>query len=356
MKNTTVKIFASNIISPYHIAGLHSIIDTFTHPLVEGEVLFSKGHWKNEIYNPHHFKSEFPRLQLSKEPNQLTLSALLQAILALFLRKIKKPEYILIGHSRVNLKLLTHLIAQKKVRWNTPFITAVYDEGIGSYSNFLTRYNAFKKDNSPKILKKIAYITIYPVNQILLRSPLLIDIDWQLLSIKNAKIVENNQAISAYYKYFHIPPTCQNTLFSQTIFFITQPISYMSKQGKESYILLLKQVTSLAEKHNYKLIVKPHPSEQQDTYLEFTNHIISPNKTAEQAIMETLPKFIIGTSSTALINSSLILKKKSYSLSPVLNTTRAIKQTKSIDTLLFDSYVENIYSMQEFEDLLTSSN
>lgn len=356
----TIRAYASHIISPYHSAGILSFLGYFAHPSkhVAATIYIESGNWRKNLLaekrmHGNHYSAEFKNDSLP-----FGLTDLLKAVYALlFTRNQVAPECLIIGHSRVNLKLVAGLFAKGLLTLKTRIATVVIDEGIGTYAGFSYRYQAFCRENKPGVPEKLLYCLIYPTNQHILKSRYLIDYDWRLIHKEPfGKLSLNNTAISCYRDTFrkdNSPDMAEAG--SPDILLITQPLVELGLVSLSSYQNILSRLGKTASAAGLSVMVKCHPAEEQAIYGEYGFKVIESRNTAESIISQLQPRLVLGFSSTALINSSIMFQIKSHSILKLLPGSAELKKQLFKDNnvrRIYTEYVHIITGWSELEEIL----
>ena len=356
----TIRAYASHIISPYHRAGILSFLGHFARPSkhVAATIYIEAGNWcKNllpeGLLREKHFSAEFKDHSLS-----FGATDLLKAVYALFFMRSKvAPECLVIGHSRANLKLIAGLLAKGSITVKSRIATVVIDEGIGTYAGFHYRYQAFCRENKPGIPAKLLYCLIYPVNQHILKSHYFIDHDWRLIRRKPfGKLSLNSTAVSCYRDTFQRDGSaCMTNNDYPDILLITQPLVELGLVRLSCYQDILSRLGSTARAAGLSVMVKCHPAEEQAIYSENGFKVIESSGTAESIISQLQPRLVLGFSSTALINSSILLQVKSHSILKLLPDSTELRKQLFKDTnvrRIYTEYVHFITDWPELEEIL----
>ena len=269
-----------------------------------------------------------------------------------------KPDYLLIGHSRVNLKLLASLFAKGVLTRKSRIATVVIDEGIGTYAGFAYRFQAFCRESKPGLFEKFLYCLVYPVNQQLLKSRYVIDYDWRLIHRKVfGELSLNDLAISYYRDTFQLLGTSDIKNYNRpNILLITQPLVALGLVRLNEYQDILSRLRDMAKTFGLSVMVKCHPAEEQTLYDDYNFKLAESTGTAETIISQLQPGLILGLSSTALINSCVMFKIKSYSILKLLPGCNKLYDQLFRDTnirRIYKEYVHFVDSWTELAEILS---
>jgi len=352
----TIRAFASHIISPYHRAGILSFLGHFALPSrhVAATIYIDSGNWRKNLLQEgqlreNHFSAEF-----KDEVLPFGVIDLLKAAYALlFMRNKAEPDCLVIGHSRVNLKLIAGLFAKGLLTLKSRIATVVIDEGIGTYAGLAYRYQAFCRENKPGIPGKLLYCLIYPANQHILKSRYLIDHDWRLIR-RGAfgKLSLNNIAISCYRDTFRKDSSHGAAEDDRPdILLITQPLVELGLVTPSCYQDILSRLKNIASAAGLSVMVKCHPAEGQAVYGEYGFKVIESSSTAESIISQLRPHLVLGFSSTALVNSSIMFSVKSHSILKLLPGSTELTEQLFKDTNIRHIYTEYVNFITEWPEL-----
>jgi hypothetical protein len=351
-----MEVYASNIISPYHVAGLKSFIAYISSgEAIKGEVMLSKAHWDGPLVHEENLGFLGGNVSVALREPKFSLGSLLAAFILLLLHRSTNASCYIVSHSRVNIKLIAYLFEQGKISWNTNFSVVVFDEGIGNYGGFLYLFKAYLRQFKGSRWHSLLYLAIYPVNQIILRASFIIDYNWRLVSINRDVVQENCQAKVEYCKYFYSLSKGDVERCSNDVLLITQPIVAFGLIDQESYLQGLRKLVYEVNSKGSRLLIKTHPSEDDSYYENLGLEIIASSGPVESLILELKPKLIVGLTSTSLINSKLILDIPSYCITSLFENsskvTGLISQDSNIN-MLFNHYVESVLSWDQLIELL----
>lgn len=355
-----VHVYASNIISPFHRAGVMAFLRAFSSEgtAIKALIMVEPGNWSLNLLELECVTEPNLTVEMVYNSPRVKFLSLLKALYALFFwRDPSSPNCLVVGHSRVNIKLLAHLISNKILNRKVSFATVVFDEGIGSYGRLPYRFGAFCRENNPNLLKKLQYLLIYPLNQFFLKWEVLIDFDWRLLKKCNGKYLTSNASvIDSYREYFE--KDAKNIIPSQPykhIFLVTQPLVELGLMDKDEYRIILDRLRNSLKKYGLSLALKIHPAESKNFYLNAGFDLIESKLPAETIICNMKPLIVIGFSSTALINSQLISDIPSLSLVSILINSSFSSSIFSNDrevASIFKEYVKIPGSWKELDNYL----
>ncbi len=354
------EIYASNIISLYHIAGLKAFINEIsTGSDVKGEVMLSKAHWEEPLLSKKDLAFIGGNISVVLAEPEFSLGSLCIAWVLLLFHSSSNTSCYIVSHSRVNLKLIAYLFKNGKIGWKTSFAVVVFDEGIGSYGGFFYRFEAYLRESKHGWWHRLLYLAIYPVNQIILRAHYVVDYNWQLIKhVGRDGCEENYQAIAGYCKYFKSISNTPKDGRLNKVFLITQPLVDLGLIDNESYLSGLRRLVNEVNRRGCHLYIKPHSSENSSYYESLDAKIIASNLPVESLIVEFEPALIVGLSSTALINSRLIMGVQSYSIISLFENSKGIMDLVNQDSNIkniFKYYVREVLSWQDLGALLDTN-
>jgi len=350
------RIYASNIISPYHVAGLKSFISNFLDDEeFSGHIMLSSAHWEKPLLCIEDLDLLDSKVLVSFSEPEFSVRSLCIAWVLLLFRNSPNADSYIIGHSRVNLKLIAHLYQQGIVGWNTAFSIVVFDEGIGSYGNFSYLFKAYLRQSKAVWWHRLLYLFVYPVNQIVLRLRSFIDINWRLIKITRNGLEENSVAICKYREYFCSTVGSYRRQDGEMVLLITQPLVELGLIEAEEYFNVLSKLVLETKQLGYSLYIKIHPSENAMKYRALGIDLIGCNSPVEILIAELKPLFVFGLTSTALINCKLIMGRDSYSILSLFKKNKSMLQLINDDyriKKIFKHYVKRISDWNQLRDLL----
>jgi len=348
-----ISLYASNIITPYHLAGLNSFILSLGKDVqLEGEVFLNNEVWGKPLVGEAQLLGFPASIKVHNKDLKFSLFSLICACLLLVFRRSSKAKLFILGHSRVNLKLIAYLYEQGVIDWKTAFSTVIFDEGIGSYGGGVYRFKVFCKQASPSIMHSLAFIIVHPLNQVLLRLSFIIDHNWRLIRYTNLGGIQANElAVSNYRRYFE--SICEPNIQAQSkvVVLITQPLVEVGYMKEEDYWQCLRLLTEKVVNNGYQFFIKPHPIESRVRYECLEATLIDDSRPAECVLLELKPVLIFGMTSTAMINSKLILDMESYCINALFEGNEKLINVSGKDPFIRDIFNEYVNKVQSWEHL-----
>jgi len=352
----TIKAYASNIISPYHRTGILAFLEFFSsaNRPVEASIHTDAGNWNNSLLESGTLHGAHYHAVLENMTIRFGPADLMRAIFTLlFRRDAGNPDCLVIGHSRVNLKLLAGLIATGRLTGKTRIATVVIDEGIGSYAGYRYRYRAFCRENSPGITGRLLYRCIYPLNQYLLRWRRLVDYDWCLLVRQGAGHYSPNTRAIGYYRqaFRQAGADMSGPDTRPDILLVTQPLAGLGLVRPDEYQAAVARLKQICDDSGLSVLVKAHPAEDLQQYRELGLQPAAGTATVETLIISLRPVMVLGFSSTALINSRLIFDIRSASMLDLLPSGKLLREQLFEDRNIRDLYLQNVDFIEDWAQL-----
>jgi hypothetical protein len=342
-----INVYASGICSPLHKVGVLSFLDEYSalNDNLHAVVYIDSANWSNnlipdDVVNGLSYSAKFQ----SSRPS-FSVFSLLIAFFLLLVRRFSSgsPVYIL-GHSRVNLKLIAALVHAKKINTKSKIVTVVFDEGVGSYGGLPYKLAAYRRQGHPGFFMCMLFVAIFPLNQYLLRLPILIDKDRRLFDIKFGMPKGKKEVIASYKRAFshNRSSEADMEIGGVDVLFLTQPMVSLGLIDVDEYTKLIKHVLCLIEEAGLKLWLKPHPAEDASFYRNLDVRTIELDLPAEALAVMYEPRVMLGFTSTSLILCNKIFEMKTVSLLklafPSVGVERYFNGDRKITTL-FNHYV-----------------
>lgn len=140
----------------------------------------------------------------------------------------------------------------------------------------------------------------------------------------------------------------------------TQPLTGYTITNSDIQIEILKQIIPIVKKQGYRVVIKPHPREDDYVKYRITGaEVLRDINISQEALLASLkckPSFIIGNFSTTLITCKAIFNIPTISISRILIKTNQINAL-GIDVMseflnMFSEFVMDCDSLERLSDLL----
>jgi hypothetical protein len=250
----------------------------------------------------------------------------------------------------------------KEISNNYKPIFVVVDEGVGMYFTKKSRWLGLNHESkfSPfgEIkLKSYAYADKF-LRKISIRY---VPLENRFIYGYGPSFKRNKDIINLYKKMIGLRSNDLGLDEDNVVLMVTQPLSEHKMVSKKQEYCIINEIVQLFNDNNIKLLIKPHPYEAKNKYDYLKNNdvkIITNNFPVEEIIPSLNPLCVIGTTSTALINSKLIFNITAISVVNLLKTDNKLMEYKmqnfkelSID---FINFIDSIDEIVEFLDLNTN--
>lgn len=215
----------------------------------------------------------------------------------------------------------------------------VVDEGVGIYVSKKARELGIKHTSkfSPWAeikLKGYAYIDKF-LRKISLKY---IPLTERFVYEYGSSFKRNEKIVNIYKKIIELRGNDLGIDGDNVALIITDPLSEYNMVSKKEEYSLINEIIQVFNENDIKILIKPHPYEAMNKYdhLKRDNvKIIKNNFPVEEIIPVLNPLCVIGTISTALINSKLIFNVTTISVINLLETDNELMK----------------YTIQEFKEL-----
>ena len=242
-------------------------------------------------------------------------------------------------------------------------IFIIIDEGFGTYLNNDLWKKIAENDLTDNFFGKFKYrasSTIYSFlkGKITKKTAL----ENRYIFEKKGGLKINKEVVDSYKKILKIKTNLrENTINKRTILIITQPFSEYNQITLSQELNILDKLSKFIAKRGFRLLLKPHPRETPDKYSKLDNiEIIVNNSPVEDILRDINPNYVIGYTSTALINANLFYDINTISIAKILirisddkllntTTTEFIKLTNN-----FIKFINTVEDLDEscFQELL----
>ncbi|MDY9922947.1 polysialyltransferase family glycosyltransferase [Methanobacterium sp.] len=331
--------FIAIAVSPWHALGIDAFLYELSDRLdrkIKGVIIIEQHSGNYTLNEGNFYSNSFADIEYfsneSQSNNELTLSIAfyktIKIIRGLFNiiheKKTKKNKTIyLVTPLWVNISFIRYF-CKKDIsnRYKPVFI--LVDEGLGTYLSKKVWKLVDKKQNY-SIIKTVKQdllnkLSIDKRTTSLLRFLKCVELNERFLFKKSIPLKINSNIAENYKKIINL----QNDLRMATndsILIITQPFSEKNMMLQKDEMNIMKSLIDYLNELEYKVFLKPHPAEKINKYDNITCPnliIIKDDLMAEKIIPNLNPNFVIGYTSTVLINSSLLYGITTISLVDML--------------------------------------
>jgi len=221
-------------------------------------------------------------------------------------------------------------------------IFVVIDEGVGIYVNKKSNELGIKHASKFSILAEIK-LKSYDYADRLLRKISLryVPLEKKFVFEHGSSMKRNEDTINLYKKIIEIRSNDLGLHEDNVALLVTQPLSEYKMVSKQHECDIIQEIIQLFKENKVKVVIKPHPSETKNKYDYLKNNnvkIINNNFPVEEIIPNLNPICVIGTLSTALINSKVLFNITSVSIVNLLKTDNDLME----------------YTIQDFKKLSTN--
>lgn len=326
-------------LSPWHAIGVdatllklsrdskkkvNSIILLHPHPIsgnLIDEKSFSSKEFSNNIYIEISKKPEFFRIVGSYIKDKFLL---FKGLFNLKNNEKNKRMYI-ICPLKPNISVIKYFANLNVSRKYYPYFIII-DEGIAPLVSETLKNLEAKDIYNRGFAKKIFFFVLYNLEK-LLENIVLRNIDWEYRFIldRSYEFPISNNVSNSYLEIIKKRNELRNKNCDKTVVFVTQPFSELKKMSKKDELRILGDLIKLFKIKNFSIILKTHPREHDDKYNIFKDqiHIIQDNRIAEDVFYSFNPSFVIGFSSTSLINAQILFNITSISVIDLINPSNS---------------------------------
>lgn len=254
-------------------------------------------------------------------------------------------------HNRINKKIL-YLISpwtpylpfieyfkDKEIsnRYKPTFV--VVDEGVGVYVSKKARELGIKHASKFSPWTEIKIKGYSHVDKFLRKISLkYVPLTERFVYEYGSSFKRNEYIVNLYKRIIELRGNDLGVDEENVVLMITDPLSEYKMVSEKQEYSLIKEIIQVFKENNIKILIKPHPYEAINKYAPLKSSevkIIRNNFPVEEIILVLNPLCVIGTISTALINSKLIFDVNTFSVINLLETDSELMK----------------YTIQEFKEL-----
>lgn len=247
------------------------------------------------------------------------------------------------------LAILNKVNKEKKVN------SVVCDEGAGSYINSAKDRLNIGKENNKSLLKYLKsiydeYVLIPTAINKLASSNSLFDM---CLFEKKQNKVKIKESMATYYKKamethlqyieFSVP-----TIDHKYVLVNTQPTSRDEIRDEMEIDLLWEEIINLYTNNGYKVLVKPHPREEDNLkYIKMGAEVINEKHIAQELLLMKMraPFVLISIFSTTLLTTPIFNDIRTVCLAPIVRNMKSISNDYRDELDRFIETFDNITQM-----------
>ena len=227
----------------------------------------------------------------------------------------------------------------------------VVDEGASTYlDNVSWLKHIFIETKS---IRSIIHQLISRLLQTVLKSKTRISVRYYTIFLKEKKkLIENIEAIQGYSNHLHSNKMVTEIKNSKYALIITQPPVRGLKSYESITWNMYGKIIRILKNKGYDVLVKPHPRDNLiDKYKDFEVEILD-SKMAIEYLYPTLtikPRFIVGTTSTALVMLPLFYEVESVSVLPLL-LKEMCKKPSSDEKFFMQKFAKSVRKIKSYSD------